>query len=116
MEEVEQLCDSVAVIDHGRVVLHERMEHLLRREGGQALHITLAEPTPAAEQLLQDFKPTHTNHTQWSLTVPHEKLAEVLALLERAGATIERVQYGVSRLEEIYLHLLLSGAPAEQAA
>jgi hypothetical protein len=36
--------------------------------------------------------------------------------LERAGARVERVQYGVSRLEEIYLALLLGSRATEGAA
>jgi len=109
MEEVERLCDCVAVIDHGRVVLQERMDNLLRREGGESLHITLSAPNPSLEALLQPFGATHVDHKRWKLTLPRERLAHVLADMERSGADIERMQYGVSRLEEIYLELLLHG-------
>ncbi len=109
MEEVERLCDCVAIIDHGRVVLQERMDNLLRREGGEFLHITLSAPNPSLEALLQPFGATHVDHKSWKLTLPRERLAHVLADIERSGAHIERMQYGVSRLEEIYLELLLHG-------
>jgi ABC-2 type transport system ATP-binding protein len=112
MEEVEQLCDSVAVIDHGRVVLQDRVANLLRREGGQSLQITLATSTPETSTpnvvaVLQSFAATRIDDKTWKMTLPRERLPEVLATLERAGALIERMQYGVSRLEEIYLGLLL---------
>jgi ABC-2 type transport system ATP-binding protein len=110
MEEVERLCDSVAVIDHGRVVLQERMENLLRREGGESLHITLSEADQNVESVLRPFAATHVEFKSWKLTLPRERLPEVLSALERAGARVERMQYGVSRLEEIYLELLLGGS------
>jgi hypothetical protein len=44
----------------------------------------------------------------WKLTLSSAQLPQLLAELERQGARIERMQYGVSRLEEIYLALLLS--------
>jgi ABC-2 type transport system ATP-binding protein len=112
MEEVERLCDSVAVIDRGRVVLHDRMTNLLRREGGESLQITLSAPRPEIAALLEPFAATHVEFKIWKLTVPRARLPEVLVTLERQGAQVERMQYGVSRLEEIYLELLL-GASGE---
>ncbi len=111
MEEVEELCDSVAVIDQGRLVLHERMENLLRREGSQSLQITLRDPLPALEAALAPFGATHVGHKAWSLSAPPARITEVLGIVRDQGAYIERLQYGVSRLEKIYLDLLLSGAP-----
>mgnify|MGYP001098358699 CR=1 FL=1 len=108
MEEVEALCDSVAVIDRGRVVLHERVQSLLRREGAEQLQIVLTEPDPNVAQLLSAFSPTHVDHKVWSCTVPAGRLSEVLAELERRNVRYERLHYGVSRLEKIYLDLLLA--------
>lgn len=115
MEEVEELCDSVAVIDHGRVVLHDRMHNLLRREGAEQLQMTLSEPNPQIAQLLQAFAPTHIEHKTWSCTVPAGRLSEVLAELERNDVRYERLHYGVSRLEKIYLELLLADQPQREA-
>lgn len=114
MEEVEQLCDAVAVIDHGRVVLQDRMEHLLLREGKDAMQITLSAPAPALAPLLADFAATHVEHKRWTLSVPRERVPDVFAIIERAGARIERLQYGVSRLEKIYLELLLGAQTHEE--
>lgn len=108
MEEVERLCDSVAVIDHGRVVLHERTANLLRREGGESLQVVLTTPRPELAELLKPFAATHADFKIWKLTLPRARLPEVLNVLEHSGAEVERMQYGVSRLEEIYLELLLS--------
>ena len=115
MEEVEELCDSVAVIDHGRVVLRDRMQNLLRREGAEHLQIALVEPTPDVVRLLEAFAPTHVDHKVWSCTVPAGRLSEVLAALERHDIRYERLHYGVSRLEKIYLELLLADKSQREA-
>jgi ABC-2 type transport system ATP-binding protein len=116
MEEVEALCDSVAIIDRGRLVLRERMENLLRREGAQLLQINLHEPVAQLEASLEPFGAKHVDYKVWTLSVAAERLPEVLNLLSRQGVQLDRVQYGVSRLEKIYLELLLRGDPDVEGA
>jgi ABC-2 type transport system ATP-binding protein len=109
MEEVEQLCDAIAVIDHGRVVAHERMDSLLQRGGGRILHLRLKEAVPALLTLLSAYKPEHIDFRHWQLELPAEQLPEVLNILTAQQAQVERLQYGISRLEKIYLQLLANG-------
>jgi ABC-2 type transport system ATP-binding protein len=116
MEEVEELCDSVAVIDHGRLVICDRMENLLRREGGQTLQITLATPRPELTDVLAPFGATHVDHREWMLQIAADRLPALLQTLTGRGIAIDRMQYGVSRLEKIYLQLLLGGSQIEDAA
>src|SRR5690606_27633855 len=47
MEEVEALCDEIAVIDHGRVVARDRVEQLLAHGSDRMLQATLDRPLPA---------------------------------------------------------------------
>jgi ABC-2 type transport system ATP-binding protein len=115
MEEVEQLCDCLAVIDQGRVVVHDRTENLLRREGSESLQITLREPHAELVTVLQPFVATHVDHKLWTLRVSADRLPEVLATLARHDVQFDRLQYGVSRLEKIYLQLLLGNAPPPEA-
>jgi ABC-2 type transport system ATP-binding protein len=116
MEEVEQLCDSVAVIDNGRVIVQERMENLLRREGAQSLQITLHEANPKAAPVLQPFAAMHVDFKVWTLDIGADRLPEVLLQLTQHGISFERVQYGVSRLEKIYLSLLLGASEKAEAS
>jgi ABC-2 type transport system ATP-binding protein len=43
LEEAEQLCDRIAIIDRGRVVVHDRTEALLKRVDHKEMAITVAE-------------------------------------------------------------------------
>jgi ABC-2 type transport system ATP-binding protein len=110
MEEVEQLCDSVAVIDRGQVRALATMQDLLRREGERLLHIRLRQPVPALAESLSQFAATHVDFVQWQLEVGFDELPQVVAAIKAANAQVERLQFGVSRLEKIYLELLMGDA------
>jgi hypothetical protein len=88
----------------------------LRRQGAQSLQITLHEPNQIAATVLQPFVASHVDYKVWTLGVAPERLPEVLELLIRHGIAFERVQYGISRLEKIYLGLLLGSSEKPEAA
>jgi len=106
MEEVEQLCDAIAVIDRGRVLLQGRMDELLQREGEKALFVRLKNPTEQLLTPLIRFHAEHVGFRDWTMAVTLEQLPEVLGVVAQHGGQIERLQHGVSRLEKIYLQLL----------
>jgi len=109
MEEVEKLCDTLAIVDQGRIVAQDSMDALLQREGGRALHLRLKTPMPALQDALAAYQAEHSDFRHWQLELPVEQLSAVLQLLAAHGAQIERLQYGISRLEKIYLQLLANG-------
>ena len=49
MEEVEALCDRVAIVDHGRVVAADTLEALLGRSAPTSFRVRPAEPTTLVE-------------------------------------------------------------------
>lgn len=108
MEEVEQLCDTIAVIDRGRLVLSGRMDSLLQRDGGRSLSIRLKEPAPQLAEPFARFRAEQAGR-DWQLEVAPTQLAEVVELVAKHGGRIDRMQYGVSHLEKIYLQLLADG-------
>src|SRR5260221_7035840 len=55
LEEAEELCDHIAIIDRGKVVVAERTEDLLRRLDDKSLTITIAERLSALPETLQGF-------------------------------------------------------------
>jgi ABC-2 type transport system ATP-binding protein len=116
MEEVEKLCDALAVIDRGKVVAQEKMESLLQRDGGRALHLRLKDSMPQLAAVLAPYRAEHVEHRHWHLELPAEQLPTVLQLIAEHGAQIERLQYGISRLEKIYLQLLAHGEVTDPAA
>src|SRR5260370_37949181 len=55
LEEAEELCDHIAIIDHGKVVVAERTEDLLRRLDDKSLTITIAERIGTLPETLKGF-------------------------------------------------------------
>ncbi|MCE3289505.1 MAG: transporter related [Caulobacter sp.] len=117
MEEVEQLCDAVAVIDHGKVVLQGRTADLLTEAAARRLTVTLAAPASAkAKAALNALGPDWSTDGKVDLDLAGQaELPAVLAQLQAAGLKVVRAEYGVSRLETLYLDLL-DQAAAEEAA
>jgi ABC-2 type transport system ATP-binding protein len=110
MEEVEALCDAVAVIDHGNVVALERTQALVQRGAERRLRVTLAAPIPDAAALVGAawLDPTHFD----VLLDAETALDTWLARIRTAGGHVARLDYGASKLETIYLGLLEQGGDA----
>ena len=111
MEEVEQLCDRLTVIDRGRTVAAGPTDALLERFGGTAMRIHLRQaPTPALQDWLAGWSAQWLDERTVRLAIADAAAAAVvLQGLDERGAVAERVRYGVERLEDVYRRLL--GAP-----
>lgn len=114
MEEVEAICDALAVIDSGRVVLQGDTQQLLREEAARQLQLQLeAEPDAALLAALAPYAPVAIGRRlELQLAAGSTQLPELLALLARHGAVVEQLHFGASRLEQVYLALLARGTAA----
>ncbi len=117
MEEVEQLCDAVAVIDHGRLVLQGRTAELLSDAAARRLTVTLAAPATAkAKKALGSLSPDWSGDGRVDLGLAGQAdLPAVLLQLQAAGLKVARAEFGVSRLETLYLGLLDQAAAEAEA-
>jgi len=107
MEEVEALCDDLAVIDHGRVIVRDRVANLLSKQAAQTVKMKFAQPlSDNARQALAFWHAEFANDSQATLSAGIHQLSEILAALTLHGAQIEQLQFGVSRLHDVYLRLL----------
>ncbi|MEZ3117038.1 ATP-binding cassette domain-containing protein [Halobaculum sp. MBLA0147] len=104
MDVVRRLCDRVVVFDGGRVVVDRPVDSLLRLFRRQAYRIRLAS-AGTAESALSAFE------TEWSadtveVTVEEpDAVYDLVAALERAGATIESMESIEPDLETVFLEL-----------
>jgi ABC-2 type transport system ATP-binding protein len=111
MEEVERLCDYVAVIDAGRVLVHDRVAALLNSQASKTLSIVFAEPpSPPTLDALRawnvEFDRQAGPPMRVTLTAEAGQLAAVVGRLAADGVGIKQLQWGVSRLHDVYLRLL----------
>lgn len=108
MEEVEALCDELAIINHGRVVARDTTAKLLQRGQDKTLLLSFTQ-APSAEvlQSLQRWQPQALHARQYELSLSQAgELEQIVQLCNAQQLQIEQAQFGVSRLERIYLSLL----------
>jgi ABC-2 type transport system ATP-binding protein len=119
LEEAQELCDRIAIIDHGQVVVDETTERLLQRLDAKILSITLGEDLPigaggekprlplalAGFGLEVDGPRKLIFHYQPSRT----RLGDLLNALAASGLSVVDLTTQESDLEDIFLQLTGSG-------
>ena len=118
LEEADQLCDGIAVIDHGKVIAEGTPGQLKASVGSGALHVRLLDPEqrPEAQQmLLRELGGVKLEPDPTALSVTcadADRGAEAVAELSRAGIRIADFSLGQPSLDEVFL--ALTGHPAEE--
>lgn len=113
LEEAEELCDQVAIINHGQVVAHDTTANLLRKVDGKTLILTVAQPLSAVPAEMAAFDAT-LNTTRNALVFQYRpsktSIAEILAAVQNAGLTITDLSTEEADLQDIFLQLTRSAA------
>jgi ABC-2 type transport system ATP-binding protein len=107
LEEAEQLCDRIAIIDRGRVVACDTTPALLARLDHKELAITVAGDLEAVPPELDAFEVEL--HSARRLVIRYApsrvQIAEILAAMQAAKLTIADLTTEESDLEDIFLQL-----------
>ena len=107
LEEAQELCDRIAIINHGEVVACDTTENLLRRVDAKELHIRLAAPLDALPPTLAGL---HAELSAPDRLVLHyqpsrERLGDLLDAVHAAGLVILDATTHETDLEDIFLQL-----------
>ena len=107
MEEVEAICDHVAIIDHGRVLLSGALAEVLRDSSGL---LTLHLQAPLPEALAADWKERYAlredGAARYSLRVPGAaQVAQAIEAARAAGCEPLAIGYGQRNLEQLFMQL-----------
>lgn len=107
LEEAEQMCDRIAIMNHGELIALENTEELLDRVGERKMMVRLTEPLAASPSALASYNPRLDEEGRvLSLAVPQGHTAgELLATLSRLGLSITEVDTQKVGLEEIFIEL-----------
>jgi len=120
LEEADQLCDRIAVIDRGRVIAEGTPGELKASIGSGALHVRLLDPEqrPQAEGILaRELGAVTLKADAAGLSAACSdagRAAEAIAELSSLGVGIADFSLGQPSLDEVFL--ALTGHPAEPAA
>ena len=112
LEEAENLCRNIAIIDGGRIVERDRVSSLLRRLHTEAFVLNVSAPLSAAPRL--DGYPVRLTdeHTLEVEVSKGQNLNDVFARLSQLGVEVVSMRNKVNRLEEIFMRLVEKGVAA----
>lgn len=112
LEEAEELCDTIAIINHGKVVACEPKKKLLSRLDCKELRVTLARPVNFVPESLGIFSPQQTAPDQLSFSYAPSKAAvgQILTALQGAGLEVKDLSTVESDLEDIFIQITRKAA------
>jgi ABC-2 type transport system ATP-binding protein len=107
MEEVQALCDRVAILDHGRVLMTGLLTDILRDSSG-LLTLRLGAPLPPslAAEWRRRYSLQADGGSRYRLRVPQAgAVSEALAEVRAAGCEPLAIAYGERDLEQVFMQL-----------
>jgi len=113
LEEAEELCDRIAIIDHGRLVACDTKDALLRRVDDKSLSVTLTQPIEHLPEALAASGLTLVAPGRLALryTPSRTELATIFDAIAAQGLTIRDVSSQEADLEDIFVQLTRSSEP-----
>jgi ABC-2 type transport system ATP-binding protein len=100
MEEAERLCDEVAIVDHGRIIIQGAPQALVREHFPPAIVRVPAAAWPAGEPL-----PAFGHRSEHEIELHADQVPPVLDYLERIGAGLTALRVETPSLEDLFLKL-----------
>ncbi len=112
LEEAEELCDEIAIINHGEVIVHETTEALVSRIEGKEIRFRLDRPMEDIGTVLAGFVAEKTGKRSVIIRYnPSEtEVGAMIEAIQKAGYGIVDISTDDSDLEDVFLQLTGSSA------
>ncbi|MBM9593621.1 ABC transporter ATP-binding protein [Roseitranquillus sediminis] len=107
LEEAEAMCDEIAIIDHGEVLVRDTTRALVARMDAKTLVITPEAPLPADLALPPGVETEARPGGAFAFTYRRAETSpdDILSALRTAGVRIRDVATEEARLEDVFLDL-----------
>jgi ABC-2 type transport system ATP-binding protein len=106
LEEAENLCRHIAIIDEGRIIEHDRMATVLRKLHSEVFVLNLRQPLAEAPQLPgYALKLADDGSIEVEVTKA-QNLNDIFAALSARGIEVVSMRNKANRLEELFLRLV----------
>jgi ABC-2 type transport system ATP-binding protein len=110
LEEAENMCRSVAIIDRGQIIERDSMASVLRKLQAETYVFDLRKPRDAAPQMPGFATRLPDSHTLEIEVTKRQSLNEIFAQLTAHGIEVGSMRNKVNRLEELFVRLVDAGA------
>jgi ABC-2 type transport system ATP-binding protein len=104
MEEVEALCDRVAIMDAGAIVALGTIPELVAKHAGKGVELEIVGDVEAAATAARAHATVNADHNLLRVE-PTGSLAPVISAIEATGASIARIESRQASLETAFLAL-----------
>lgn len=104
MNLVEALCDRVALINKGQLMVYGGVEEVRQRWSRPEVRVELTGPPPAVEGVLEQVH--ETNNTWRLLLAPEVPPHAVLERLVREGAEVQRFEKVLAPMEDVFINVV----------
>lgn len=106
LEEVENLCNNVAIIHRGEIVENTSVKHLIARAPKESFILDLTQPLTQAPQI-EGFNLKLIDATTLEVEIPRNtSLNELFAHLSKENIYLTSMRNKANRLEELFLNLV----------
>jgi len=107
LEEAQEMCDEIAIIDHGNVIARDTTSALLARIDAKTLVIQPDGPLPDPLNLPANIEQTRRTDGALALTYRQHEMTtgKVLDIVRAAGISIREVATEEADLEDVFLAL-----------
>ncbi len=112
MEEADNLCDRIGIIDGGKIIVIDKPSHMKDNLGNEIISIVIHDKIQEMQSQLQDMADMlsniHYDHTCNSITMiasnGTESVPKIFQAAARCGATIESINVKHPTLDDVFLH------------
>jgi ABC-2 type transport system ATP-binding protein len=112
LEEAENLCRNIAIIDGGKIIERDSMPNLLRKLQTEVFVFNLRDARSVAPQLSGFTAVLSDDHTLEIEMAKTQSLNDIFAQLSAQGIAVNSMRNKVNRLEEMFIRLVEGGARA----
>ena len=115
LEEAQTLCDTIAIINHGRLIACEPTDDMVRRLDTKEMTITVDRDLEDVPKGLNDYPVELLDERRLKFAFPPSKInsGDILSAVQAAGLKIVDVTTREAELEDIFLKLTGPPAPGE---
>jgi len=115
LEEAENLCRTVAIIDGGKIIERDSIANVLRKLQAETFVFNLRKPRTDAPRL-EGFRAALTDDHTLEVEVSRgQSLNDIFAQLSAQDVDVDSMRNKVNRLEEMFIRLVDPGARAAGA-